>query len=65
MKKMLLGIAKNPKTIKLRAAERIVPAVLALIIFKRSLKLVYLQRPLYTFKTTFTANFENNETTKK
>ena len=43
---MLLGIAKKPKTIKLKAAEKIIPAVLAFIILIKSLTLVYLQRPL-------------------
>ena len=43
---MLLGIEKKPNTIKLKAAVKIVPAVLAFKIFNKSLKLVYLQSPL-------------------
>ena len=43
---MLLGIAKKPKTIKLKAAETIVPAELALKILIKSVTLVYLHSPL-------------------
>ncbi len=62
---MLLGIARKPKTIKLNAADSIVPAELAFIILIRSLKLVYLQSPLYALKTIFTEIFENSKTIKK
>ena len=62
MIKMLLGTAKNPKTIKLNAADKTVPAELALIMLIKSLTLVYLQRPLYALNTMFTEIFEKSNT---
>ena len=62
---MLLGTAKNPKTIRLKAADNTVPAELALIILIKSLTLVYLHSPLYTLKTMFTEIFEKSNTPSK